>query len=243
MKFGSLFLSSAVVLNVLALPVSHGFCERGARSGGFIEPSVKMGSDPNIVTLYRPDPIGHSFNVIRKAYGDGFDSDGNVLNYRSNLRIYWAGGNEGRLSTSLVTGVKGNSRGAIVDLGTVQEMNARYKNSVPKNNWMLLPDWFTTLQVSGKRVFAQLRNGESYTPIPIPEASKLFPSTSTNFFSAPAKVGHVYLLREFTPGYQDVVFKALVLAMTEDSITIRFALMRNEEPSAKPTPTPEASAE
>jgi hypothetical protein len=133
--------------------------------------------------------------------------------------------------------------GAIVDLGTVQEMNERYKNSVPKNYGMWPGDWFTTLQVSGKRVFATFRNGDSYTPIPIPEASKLFSSTSTNFFSAPATVGHVYLLREFTPGYEDVVFKALVLAMTEDSITIRFALMCNEEPSAKPTPTPEASAE
>ena len=209
---------------------------------GFIEPSVQKGSDPNIVTLYRHDPLAQSFDVIRQAYGNCHDSDGAIGNCGTNLGTLWASSSPGRLPTSLVTGLQGNSNGAIVDLGIVQEMNERYKNSVPKNYSMQPADWLTTLQVSGKRVFATSRYGDSYTPIPIPEASKLFPATSTNFFSAPAKVGHVYLLRQFDPGSEDVVFKAVVLAMTEDSITIRFALMRNEDPSAKPKSTPEAPA-
>ena len=108
---------------------------------------------------------------------------------------------------------------------------------------MFRGDWFTTLQISGKRVFATFRNGDTYTPIPIPESSALFPTTGKNFFSITAKVGHVYLLRQFSPGVEDVVFKVLVLAMTDDSLTVRFAVMRNEDFTPRTAPAPGGPAQ
>ena len=240
MKFGSLLASSALALNLLAMPTSHSHAETITPSDTFTEESPREGTDPNIVTFYRHDPLASTFDVVRKASGHCYGSDGGISNCGSNLKIFWSDGRFAALKTSLVTGLQGGSRGAGVDLGTQDEMNERYKGGVPKGYSMSSGEWFTTLQISGKRVFATFRNGDTYTPIPIPESSALFPTTSTNFFSVTAKVGHVYLLRQFHPGYEDVVFKVLVLAMTEDSITVRFALMRNEDFTPKPRATPGA---
>lgn len=240
MKFGSLLASSALALNIIGIPASHSNAERLKPSDKATEESPLKGADPNIVTFYRHDPLASTFDVVRKASGYSYGSDGAIGNSSTNLRIFWNDSRSTGLKTSLVTGLQGGSKGAAVDLGTQDEMNERYKGSVPKGYSMFPGDWFTTLQISGKRVFATFRNGDTYTPIPIPESSALFPATSNNFFSVAAKVGHVYVLRQFDPGYEDVVFKVLVLAMTEDSITVRFALMRNEDFTPKPRATPGA---
>ena len=240
MKFGSLLASSALALNLVAIPASHSRAEKLKPSDKATEESPQQGADPNVVTFSRHDPLASTFDVVRKAYGYCYGSDGVIGNCGINLEIFWKDARLAGLQTSLVTGIQGNSKGAAVDLGTHDEMNERYKGGVPGGYSMSRGEWFTTLQISGKRVFATFRNGDKYTPIPIPESSALFKTTSKNFFSVTAKVGHVYLLRQFDPGYEDVVFKVIVLAMTEDSITVRFALMRNEDFTPKPRATPGA---
>ena len=253
MKFGSLLASGVVALNLVAMPASHSHAERPKSRDTFTEESPRTGADPNIATLYRHDSIAGSFDVIRKAYGDCYSycysSDGSMelcpkkddIFCGAHLEIFWRGQLNTNLPTSLVTGLQGGTKGAAVDLGTLDEMNERYKGSLPDGyTSMSRGKWFSTLRISGKRVFATFWNGDKATPIPIPESSGLFPSKSDSYYSIPAKVGHVYLLRQFDPGFEDVVFKVIVLAMTEDSITVRFALMRNEDFTPKPRATPGA---
>ncbi len=116
-------------------------------------------------------------------------------------------------------------------------MNARFQSAIPNGYSMFNGEGFGTLQTSGQRVVAKFWNGDKATTIPVPQADKLF-AKGEGFASLPAKVGHIYLLRQFASGKEDVIFKVMVLAMTPDSLTLRYSVMRNDNMSANPQATP-----
>lgn len=241
MKFGHIFVASAIALNVIGGAIVQSFAEKKKSDGVRVgEGSPEDRIDPKIVTLYRHDPIGMTFDVTRGAYGHCYEELGEILNCGTNLEIFWGDQSFAPKTIALVTGLEGGDKGAVVDLGSEKDIDAKYQKGVPKGYSMFPGTWFTTLAIQGRRVFARFRNGDEITPITITEASGLYPKDSKNFASAPAKIGHVYLLRQYDDiDGTEVVFKVLVLAMSENSVTLRYDLMRNKEwkPKAEETPT------
>jgi hypothetical protein len=234
-------MASAIALNVMGGATVESFAEKknsdGVRVG---EESPQDRIDPKIVTLYRHDPIAMNFDVTRGAYGSCYGELGNIANCGVNLEIFWGDQSFAPKTIALVTGLEGGANGAVVDLGSAKDIDAKYRKGVPKGYSMWPGDWFTTLAIQGRRVFARFQNGDEITPITITEASGLYPKDGNNFSSAPAKIGHVYLLRQYDDrDGTEVVFKVLVLAMSENSVTLRYDLMRNKEwkPKAEETPT------
>lgn len=241
MKFGHIFVASAIALNVIGGATVESFAEKKKSDGLRVgERSPEDRIDPKIVTLYRHDPIAGNFDVTRGAYGHCYKESGRIRNCGTNLEIFWGDHSFAPKTIALVTGLEGNANGAVVDLGSEKDIDAKYQKGVPKGYSLLKGEWFTTLAIQGRRVFARFHYGDEITPITITEASGLYPKDGKSFTSAPAKIGHVYLLRQYDDrDGTEVVFKVLVLAMSENSVTLRYDLMRNKEwePKAEETPT------
>lgn len=109
MKFGSLLASGALALNLVAIPASHSHAEKLKPSDKATEESPHQGADPNVVTFYRHEPLDSTFDVVRKASGDCYMSDGGIANCGTNLQIFWSDSRLAQLKTSLVTGLQGSS--------------------------------------------------------------------------------------------------------------------------------------
>ena len=106
MKFGHIFVASAIALNVIGGAIVQSFAEKKKSDGVRVgEGSPEDRIDPKIVTLYRHDPIGMTFDVTRGAYGHCYEELGEILNCGTNLEIFWGDQSFAPKTIALVTGL------------------------------------------------------------------------------------------------------------------------------------------
>ncbi|MGI8654194.1 MAG: hypothetical protein ACR2LC_03130 [Pyrinomonadaceae bacterium] len=168
-----------------------------------------------IVTLYALDPLAQSF-----CFRDG--KDGSVF-YQNEVRnrcshINFNSYNKGELSV----GVQGGELGTIVDLGTADDLKARYgyEEYVGKGQG------FASLRMEHDRLVI-LKERKSQTVQDIAESTQLF-AKGMSSAHAPIKLGHIYVMR--LTDYHDKSFqllvKLVVIAYTPgESVTFRWHLL------------------
>ena len=125
---------------------------------------------------------------------------------------------------SFVTGIELNRAGAIVDLGTANDLRGRYGFEDAEHGGV----GFASLRLEGGKVtILQDDNGkEKATWQPLQEASQL--SETKSSATAPIKLGHIYLVRltdSRDKSYQQFVKFVVVAYRPEEAVTLRWELL------------------
>jgi hypothetical protein len=168
-----------------------------------------------IVTLYALDPLASTFSFGDGQYGHTFS--GNLTKNRSSdidFGLY-------KLDQFSV-GIEGGRSGAIVDLGTAQELKARYGYAETVGD----PQGFSSLRVvDGQLVI--LRDYKANTTQPLREGAALL-ETAKPGHAAIVK-GHIYLVRlvdQFDRTFERIA-KLLVLDYQPGaSVTLRWQTLK-----------------
>jgi len=125
---------------------------------------------------------------------------------------------------SFVTGVELNRSGAIVDLGTANDLRGRYSFEDAENGGV----GFASLREMGGKIMI-LQDDIGKTPAtwqPLQEASQLTETKSSA--TAPIKLGHIYLVRitdSRDKSYQLLVKLLVVAYRPEEAVTLRWELL------------------
>lgn len=170
-----------------------------------------------IATMFARDPLTQSVCFKDGGPGGAFQG-GQARNRCSDLNFNSYATNAFRV------GVEGSREGVIVDLGTPEELKAKYGYSETVGNGQ----GFASLDVkNGKAlILKNYRTGELQE---LAQSSDLFRTTGKNE-AVPVKVGHVYLLR-ITDAREksfEILAKVLVLAYApNESVTVRWHLLSN----------------
>jgi hypothetical protein len=175
------------------------------------EPKVKGG----VITLYALDPLARTF-----CFRDGKDGivfQGNEVRNRCSdidFNSYYTG--------NFTVGIEGARIGAIVDLGSAEELRQKYgyEETVGKGQG------FASLRLEdGKMVI--LKDRRTQTAQELSESTLLF-QAGTSGATAPIKLGHIYVLRLTDRHDKDfqVLVKLIVIAHTpNESVTIRWQIL------------------
>lgn len=170
----------------------------------------------NITTLYAMDPIASMFCFGDGEYGQTI-SDWTVYNRDSDIDF------NNYKTASFSVGIEGGRVATIVDLGSKEELQEKYKYpetvghgqgfaSIHRRNQTLL-------------ILKSSTNGHNFQTMD--ESAQLF-AVGTSAANALVKLGHVYALRitdQFTRDFERIV-KILVIAYRPgESVTIRWALL------------------
>lgn len=195
-----------VFLSACAAPL---LAQEGSRTT--IESKVKGG----VIALYALDPLARAF-----CFRDGKDGmifQGNDVRNRSSdidFNNYHAG--------NFTVGIEGGRIGAIVDLGSAEELRQKYgyEETVGKGQG------FASLRLDdGKMVI--LKDRSAQTAQELRESTLLF-QEGTSGATAPIKLGHIYVLRLTDRHDKDfqVLVKLIVIAYTpNESVTIRWQIL------------------
>jgi hypothetical protein len=171
-----------------------------------------------IFTMYAIDPLARTL-----CFNDGKEGMAFVNNKWENRcsdLSYTLAGNG-----SLVSGIELNRVAAIVDLGTANELRARYGFDDAENGGV----GFASLRVDGGKIMVLQddSNPSKTTWQPLQEAAKLTDVKSSA--NAPIQLGHIYLLRiadSKDKNSQQVVVKLMVIAYRpEEAVTVRWELL------------------
>lgn len=168
-----------------------------------------------IATLYAIDPLARTF-----CFGDGREGGVFQQNEARNRcsDIDFNNYNEGNFTV----GVEGGRIGAIMDLGSVSELQKRYgyEETVGKGQG------FASLRVAdGKLVI--LKDRRTHSEQELAESELLF-TESKSGASSPIKLGHIYLVRLVDRHEKtfERFIKLLVVAYTpNESVTIRWQVL------------------
>lgn len=175
------------------------------------EPKVKGG----VITLYALDPLARSFCFLDGKDGMVFQNN-EVKNRCSDIDFnnYNAG--------NFTVGIEGGRLGAIVDLGSAEELRQRYgyEETVGKG------EGFASLRLEeGKMVI--LKDRKAQTVQELRESAVVFQEGASGATTA-IKLGHIYLVRltdRHEKDFQRVV-KLIVIAYTpNESVTIRWQVL------------------
>jgi hypothetical protein len=124
---------------------------------------------------------------------------------------------------SLITGVEATRIGAIIDLGTADDLRERYGYEDADSGG----EGFASLQLQGNKILILKEDNPNETLQPLREGPSLFADLGPSA-NAPIKLGHIYLVR--IADKKDVSFqriaKLMVIAYTpNESVTLRWALL------------------
>jgi len=188
---------------------------------GFAQIAMSQIIPPNpitvtgIATMYARDPLTQSL-----CFGDGgpggLFQDGIAKNRCSDLNF------NSYIANAFKVGVEGNRKGVILDLGTAEELKAKYAFTETVGNGQA----FASIDIrNGKaQILKDYKTGDLQDLV---ESTSLFESFK-NRESIPVKVGHIYLIRSTGRDDKDpeMYAKVLVLAYTpSESVTVRWQLM------------------
>jgi hypothetical protein len=125
---------------------------------------------------------------------------------------------------NFVTGIGLNRTGAIVDIGTANDLRGRYGFEDAENGGV----GFASLRLDGGKIMVlQDDNGKFKASWqPLQEASQL--SEVKSSATAPIKLGHIYLVRitdNRDKGFQQIVKLMVVAYRPEESVTVRWELL------------------
>lgn len=171
-----------------------------------------------VFTMYAIDPLSRTL-----CFNDGKEGMAFVNNKWENRcsdLSYTLAGNG-----SLVSGIELNRVAAIVDLGTANELRARYGFDDAENGGV----GFASLRVEGDKIMVLQDDGNPAKPIwqPLREAARLTDVKSSA--NAPIQLGHIYLLRIADSKdkiSQQLVVKLMVIAYRpEEAVTVRWELL------------------
>lgn len=171
-----------------------------------------------IFTMYAIDPLSRTL-----CFNDGKEGMAFVNNKWENRcsdLSYTLAGNG-----SLVSGIELNRVAAIVDLGTANELRARYGFDDAENGGV----GFASLRTEGDKIMVLQDDGNpaKITWQPLREAARLGDVKSSA--NAPIQLGHIYLLRitdSKDKSSQQLVVKLMVIAYRpEEAVTVRWELL------------------
>ncbi|HXQ74803.1 MAG TPA: hypothetical protein VN844_30140 [Pyrinomonadaceae bacterium] len=197
------------------------FCPQVLRAQTPSTPDDKPSTQPRkrggIFTMYAMDPLSRNL-----CFSDGKEGMAFVNhkweNRCSDLSYTQAGGG------SFVTGIELNRSGAIVDLGTANDLRGRYSFEDAENGGV----GFASLRVMGGKIMI-LQDDIGKTPAtwqPLQEASQLAETKSSA--TAPIKLGHIYLVRitdSRDKNYEQLVKLLVVAYRNEEAVTLRWELL------------------
>jgi hypothetical protein len=173
-----------------------------------VEQTVKGG----VITLYALDPLAQSF-CFRDA-GDGKVFQQHEVRNRCsdlNYNSYYA--------EHFAVGVEGARLGAIVDLGTAEDLKKEYGYEETVGHGQ----GFASVHLEDGKIVI-LKDRRTRAMQELKEASQLFAKPSPSA-KAPVKVGHIYLAR-ITDGYDSsfqLLVKLLVIGyVAGESVTFRW---------------------
>ena len=196
---------------------------------GSAQIAMAQNSPPNpisvtgIATMYARDPLTQSL-----CFGDGGPGgvfqEGQARNRCSDLNFNSYSANAFRVVP------EGNRQGVIVDIGTPEELKAKYGFTETVGNGQA----FASIDIrNGKAlILKDYKTGELQD---LAESASLFESGKGGE-SIPVKLGHIYLIRATGRSDKDpeMYVKVLVLAYTPgESVTVRWQMMPNDSKSAK----------
>lgn len=196
------------------------FCPQVLRAQAPAMPDDKPASQrkrSGIFTLYAMDPLSRNLCFTDGKEGMAFVNN-KWENRCSDLSYTLAGGG------SFVTGIELNRSGAIVDIGTANDLRGRYSFEDAENGGV----GFASLRVmGGKIMILQDDNGkEPASWQPLQEASQLTETKSSA--TAPIKLGHIYLVRitdSRDKSFQQIVKFLVVAYRPEESVVVRWELL------------------
>lgn len=168
-----------------------------------------------IVTLYAFDPLFSTF-----CFHDGKEGriiqDQEVKNRCS--EIDYSNYNKGNLTV----GIQGGEIGSIVDLGSIEEVQKKYNYQGTYFKFQS----FASIKLKDDRLLI-LREREPRAFTEIGALDKIF-SDGANSSTAPAQVGHIYLIKitdRHRPDYKFFVKLMVVSLKPEEFVTFRWALL------------------
>jgi hypothetical protein len=196
------------VLGILCIGAACMFAQNTANNRQVVEQTVKGG----VTTLYALDPLAQSL-CFRDA-GDGSVFQQHEVRNRCsdlNYNSYYA--------EHFSVGVEGARLGAIIDLGTAEDLKEQYgyEETVGRGQG------FASVHLEDGKVVI-LKDRRTREMQELKEASQIF-AKPTSVARAPVKVGHVYLAR-ISDGYDNsfqLIVKLLVIAHVRgESVTFRW---------------------
>ena len=121
---------------------------------------------------------------------------------------------------SFTTGIEADRVGAIIDLGTADELRQRYGYEDAEGGG----EGFASLRLQGQQILILKEDNPEETLQPLKEAPALFSEVGPSA-NAPVKLGHIYLLR--LAGKKDssfqLIVKLIVIAYNpNESVTLRW---------------------
>lgn len=184
-------------------------------------PDDKQAAQPRkrggIFTLYALDPL--SRNLCFNDGKEGMAFVNNQWENRCSDLNYSLAGNG-----SLVTGIEANRVAAIVDLGTADDLRARYGYDDAERGGV----GFASLRLEGDKamVLQDNSNPAKLTWQPLREGAKLIEVKSSA--NAPIHLGHIYLLRiadTKDKNFQRIVKLMVIAYRPEEAVTLRWELL------------------
>ena len=199
----------------IVLVVSIGFAsQQVVRAQTPSAPDEKRATQPKkrggIFTMYALDPLARTLCFSDGKEGMAFTNT-TWVNRCSDLSF--AGSN-------LVAGIEGDRLGAIVDLGTADELKSRNDFEDAQGGGT----GFASIHLQGDKIMVLKQDLGKQEFQPLQEASKLFTEAGSSV-AAPIKLGHIYLVR--TADKKDKSTLQLVKLMViahrpEESVTLRW---------------------
>jgi hypothetical protein len=202
----------------IALVVSIGFTSQQVmRAQTPSAPDEKRATQPKkrggIFTMYAIDPLARNL-----CFSDG--KEGMVF-----TNTTWVNrcSDLGFAGSNLVTGLEADRLGAIVDLGTADELKSRNGFEDAQGGGT----GFASIHLQGDKIMVLKQDLGKQEFQPLQEGSKLFTELGSNV-AAPIKLGHIYLVR--IAGKKDrsiqQIVKLMVIAFRPDeAVTLRWELL------------------
>lgn len=166
--------------------------------------------------MYALDPLSRALCLRDGREGMVFQNN-RWENRCSDLSYTLAGGG------SFTTGLEANRVGAIIDLGTADELRERYGYEDADSGG----EGFASLQLQGNKILILKEDNPNETLQPLREGPALFTDVGPSA-NAPVRLGHIYLLRiadKKDSNFQRVVKFLVVAYVPNESVTLRWALL------------------
>lgn len=173
-------------------------------------------SKENIATLYAFDPIGHSFCFRDGGFGEVMKNQ-TIFNRCSDLEY------EHYRNASFTVGVEGGVTGVIVDLGTSESLQKKYRYQEVVGNGQ----GFASIHRRDSTLFIAQDNPYDHHYQIMDESAALFQPAQI-VVSAPIYLGHLYAVRlvDTTKVNSERVIKMVVVGYRpHESVTFRWQLL------------------
>lgn len=166
-----------------------------------------------IFTIYAVDPLARTLCFEDGREGMAFVGT-DWGNRCSDLSFNLAAGG------SLVSGIEVDRMAAIVDLGTPDDLRDRYGYEDAKGGGT----GFASLHLQGDKIMVLKQDLSKQEFQPLREGTKLLTDVAP-FFSAPIKLGHIYLVRianKKDNSTQQIVKLMVIAFRPDESVTLRW---------------------